>query len=243
MYRTASLLTFIALMPLLPSNTSAEDPSTTVDVSANNVSAKNAPVNTAIDFPGFVELSSQVQQLRQSRRVPIELFVEMARDPQTIILDTRSKRAFDQVHVAGAVHLNFSDFTAEKLQATIPSQTTRILIYCNNNFAQPKPTIVRQSRQVRSQDTDGDGKVDAVDLPGAVVQGLVNKSPRLALNIPTFINLHGYGYQNVYELADQLEIDDPRLTLEGTEITGDTREVVKRTPNPKFTETAQHLTP
>ena len=30
----------------------------------------------------------------------------------------------------------------------------------------------------------------------------------LALNIPTFVNLHGYGYENVYELADLVSIED-----------------------------------
>ncbi|WP_084419631.1 rhodanese-like domain-containing protein [Henriciella litoralis] len=33
---------------------------------------------------------------------------------------------------------------------------------------------------------------------------LLKRSP-LALNIPTFINLYGYGYRNVYELADVVE--------------------------------------
>ena len=41
----------------------------------------------------------------------------------------------------------------------------------------------------------------------------------LALNIPTYINLYGYGYKNVYELKDLVMIDDKRLELEGTEVT------------------------
>lgn len=217
MYRPFSILTLAAAMPFLISTTSAEERST----------ADKVPANNAIDFPGFVTLSSNLKERRQSRRVPIDVFTEMARDPKTIILDTRSKRAFDQVHIAGAIHLNFSDFTAEKLRATIPTQTTRILIYCNNNFVQPKPKIAKQVRQTRAEDIDGDGIADAVEpTETVVVQGITLKSARLALNIPTFINLHGYGYQNVYELADQLEIDDPRLTLEGTEITGDTPESI-----------------
>ena len=42
------------------------------------------------------------------------------------------------------------------------------------------------------------------------------KAPGLALNIPTFINLYGYGYQNVYELRDTLKESDPRVRFEGT---------------------------
>jgi phage shock protein E len=33
----------------------------------------------------------------------------------------------------------------------------------------------------------------------------------LALNIQTFINLYGYGYRNVYELADSVTMDDPAV--------------------------------
>ena len=31
----------------------------------------------------------------------------------------------------------------------------------------------------------------------------------MALNIPTFVNLHGYGYGNVWELADVIRTTDP----------------------------------
>jgi len=44
------------------------------------------------------------------------------------------------------------------------------------------------------------------------------KMPPLALNIPTFINLHGYGYENIYELGPLLPIDDSQLEFEGEEI-------------------------
>lgn len=44
------------------------------------------------------------------------------------------------------------------------------------------------------------------------------KSMPLALNIPTFINLYGYGYKNVYELSSLLQADDARLTFEGTDV-------------------------
>lgn len=38
-----------------------------------------------------------------------------------------------------------------------------------------------------------------------------SKLATLALNIPTFINLYGYGYQNIYELNDIVLTSDPRL--------------------------------
>lgn len=40
----------------------------------------------------------------------------------------------------------------------------------------------------------------------------------LALNIPTYINLYGYGYQNVYELSELVVVSDPRIQFEGTEV-------------------------
>jgi rhodanese-related sulfurtransferase len=40
---------------------------------------------------------------------------------------------------------------------------------------------------------------------------VVIKSAPLALNIPTFINLYGYGYRNIYELGDVVDFNDPRV--------------------------------
>lgn len=37
------------------------------------------------------------------------------------------------------------------------------------------------------------------------------KRTELALNIPTFINLYGYGYENIYELQDVLSVGDQRI--------------------------------
>ena len=102
----------------------------------------------------------------------------MAGEAGTIILDTRSREAFALGHIDGAINLPFSDFTDAKLAAVIPSHDTRILIYCNNNFAD---------------------NVDPVML----------KRVELALISPTFINLHGYGYENVYELGELTETSHP----------------------------------
>jgi hypothetical protein len=40
---------------------------------------------------------------------------------------------------------------------------------------------------------------------------VVLKAVQLALNIQTFINLYGYGYRNVYELADIVDFNDPAV--------------------------------
>ncbi|MFT5779627.1 MAG: hypothetical protein ACI837_002586 [Crocinitomicaceae bacterium] len=52
---------------------------------------------------------------------------------------------------------------------------------------------------------------------------IVNETPpiTLALNIPTYINLFGYGYRNVYELKDLVSVNDPRIAFEGTAVKED----------------------
>ena len=40
------------------------------------------------------------------------------------------------------------------------------------------------------------------------------KRAPMALNIPTFVNLHGYGYRNVWELADVIGTGDPGVDWE-----------------------------
>lgn len=141
--------------------------------------------NARIDAKGFETMTQAAFAHREKRLINLQTFLTMSKAPHTLILDTRSERAFQRKHIKGAVHLNFSDFTAEKLAKLIPDKNTRILIYCNNNFDD-----------------------DPQNFPA--------KSAPLALNIPTFINLYGYGYTNIYELKDLLSTTDPALVFEGT---------------------------
>ncbi|MEM9668990.1 MAG: rhodanese-like domain-containing protein [Pseudomonadota bacterium] len=134
-----------------------------------------------IRFPGFIAFSERTMAYRADRLINLDVFNQMASERSTIILDTRSVAAFNEGHLEGAVNLTFADFTEDKLAEVIPDRTTRILIYCNNNF------------------------VDDVEPVPA-------KSPQLALNIPTFVNLFGYGYMNVYELGELVSLDDERLS-------------------------------
>ena len=91
-----------------------------------------------IDYDGFQDLTKKLRNVRAQRRVPIEVFLKMANAKDTIILDTRSKAAFEDIHLAGAIHLNFSDFTAEKLTKVIPHKSTRIYAM-QAVFAGPRP--------------------------------------------------------------------------------------------------------
>jgi Rhodanese-like domain len=147
-----------------------------------------------VDFEGFLKLSEETYQYRKDRLVDLDLFLEMAKDSNTIILDTRSDKMYAMKHVKGAVHLNFADFNVFDLMRVIPSQDTRILIYCNNNIND-----------------------DELFFPSKMARPvtLSRKPISLALNIPTFINLYGYGYRNIYELSSLVSVMDGRVQFEG----------------------------
>ena len=97
---------------------------------------------TTIDFGGFKSLTQEVQTYRAKRLVTLAQFQAMARQPNTIILDARSAEAFRQGHIDGAINLAFPDFTAQSLAAALGDPNTRVLIYCNNNFANNTAPVV-----------------------------------------------------------------------------------------------------
>jgi hypothetical protein len=157
-----------------------------------------------VSFDDFKSLVADVEGHRQARLVDLDTFLQMSHEPNTIVFDSRSDFRYLRKHLTGAKHLSFTDFTADNLARLIPDPNTRILIYCNNNF-------------------DGD-PVDfatkvAVGVPGEPRESqiLANQKPiMLALNIPTYINLYGYGYRNVFELGELVHIGDRRIKFEGS---------------------------
>lgn len=90
--------------------------------------------NELIDRDKFLKDLVEAHNARaHNRRITEEKFLQMAKEPATIILDARSANRFAQMHIAGAKSLPFTEFTADTLKKIIPSKDTRILIYCNNN--------------------------------------------------------------------------------------------------------------
>jgi phage shock protein E len=99
--------------------------------------------NPLIDYDAFQKNVARVAELREQRRVTEAEFIRMAAEPGTVVLDARSAGKFAMLHVKGARNLSLPDITEEELAKLIPSKTTRILIYCNNNFLnapEPFPT-------------------------------------------------------------------------------------------------------
>jgi len=90
--------------------------------------------NRLIDYQKFEKDAQKVGELRAQRRVTEEQFLKLAAERGTIIYDARTKDKFEMLHIQGAKHLALTDVTAEELAKVFPSKSTRILIYCNNNF-------------------------------------------------------------------------------------------------------------
>lgn len=157
-----------------------------------------------VDYDDFKNLVNELEKQREKNLVSLEFFLKMAKEENTVILDSRSDFRFNRKHLKGAIHLDFTDFTQENLLKLIPDPNTRILIYCNNNFdGDPVDFASKMAKPKTNIET----------------QILSNRKPiMLALNIPTHINLYGYGYKNIYELDELVNVNDPRIQFEGTEV-------------------------
>lgn len=94
--------------------------------------------NRQIDYKGFLANAAEVQKARESHRLTEQEFLRMAGEPGTIVYDARSTDKYEMLHVKGAVHLSLTDVTADELARIFPDKSTRILIYCNNNFENEK---------------------------------------------------------------------------------------------------------
>lgn len=97
--------------------------------------------NPLIDYPTFLTNAAEVAQLRSQHRVTEDQFIEMSAQPGTIVFDARSDDKFQKLHVKGAKHLSFPEITEADLAKVIPDKSTRVLIYCNNNFLNAPETF------------------------------------------------------------------------------------------------------
>ncbi|MFH6951397.1 rhodanese-like domain-containing protein [Flavobacterium sp. FlaQc-51] len=157
-----------------------------------------------VDYDDFKNLVLEIEKERENHLLSLDAFLKMSHEKNTVVLDSRSDFRYNRKHLKGAIHLDFTDFTQENLYKLIPDPNTRILIYCNNNFdGDPIDFASKMSFPKNAPET----------------QILANRKPiMLALNIPTHINLYGYGYKNVYELDELVHINDARIKFEGTEV-------------------------
>ncbi len=123
MTRRAVALLLLALLLAVPAH------------AASRPAAVAEPLaNPAIDMDGYLHVAREAAAFRESRRVSEDEFLRLAGLPGTVVLDARSRQKYDELHVKGAVHLDFSDIAVTSLERLLPDKRTRILIYCNNNF-------------------------------------------------------------------------------------------------------------
>jgi Rhodanese-like domain len=176
---------------------------------ANSIFAQTPPFKPAlVDYDGFETLVKEVKTHRAKRLLNLDEFLAKSKESNTIILDARSKEMYDLKHVKGAIHLDFSDFTQARLDAIMmryAGTETNILIYCNNNFEdKKKPNLQDEAFQTKAY------------RPRLIDNLSSSKSTlTLALNICTYLNLYGYGFKNVYELSELVDVSDPRIQFAG----------------------------
>lgn len=179
----------------------------TLLVMAGGVSpqTRNYP-KAKVSFEDYKNLVAEVEEHRAKRLVDLDAFLAMSKEDGTIILDSRSDFRFERLHLKGARHLSFADFTQANLANVIPGFQTRILIYCNNNF--------------EGNQTDFPSKIGLPASDNWLNSQIASQAKpiMMALNIPTYINLYGYGYHDVYELDELVSVHDSRIVLEGTTV-------------------------
>lgn len=147
----------------------------------------SSAANPLIDYQGYLRIASQTQPLRAKRLLPLGRFKAKAAEAGTLLLDARSAQAFSEGHIAGAVNLPLPDFNAASLRAIIGANPNRPILIYCNN---------NFTNDVRP-------------VPTKVIQ--------VALNIQTFINLRAYGYENVWELGEAVDLRDARVGWVGTD--------------------------
>jgi rhodanese-related sulfurtransferase len=171
-----------------------------------------------VSFDDFKQLVAEVEPYRAERLIDLDTFLKMSKEEGTIILDSRSDFRFDRIHLKGAKHLAFTDFTQGALRQLIPSSKTRILIYCNNNFDGNQKDFASKVALPSGEPVSPWLPGTSPGTPVATQLSVQAKPLMMALNIPTYINLYGYGYRNVYELDELVKVNDPRITFEGTTV-------------------------
>jgi hypothetical protein len=175
-------------------------------ISTSVLAQDNSYPKAKVSFDDYKNLVAEVEPHRAERLIDLDTFLKMSNEPGVVILDSRSTFRYERIHLKGAKHLSFTDFTQNNLAEVIPSFETTILIYCNNNF--------------EGNQTDFASKVAMpVNPAGEIITAQFNSQEKplmMALNIPTYINLYGYGYHNVYELNELVNVNDPRISFEGS---------------------------
>ncbi len=101
--------------------------------------------NRLIDYPKYQKTVIESAEEREARRLSEDDFLKMMKEDGIVILDARTESRYKMRHIQGAVSLPFTEFTESTLASVIPSKTSKILIYCNNNFEGDQQSFASKS--------------------------------------------------------------------------------------------------
>ena len=138
-------------------------------------------LNPQMDYDGYAALIAEVRPYRLARLIGWDSFARAARQPNVLLLDARSERQFAEGHIRGAVNVPLTEFSVALLAEVIGPDRNRPILIYCNNN-------FRDDRRP-----------------------VYLKSGRLALNLSTFTHLYGYGYRNIRELNDVMDLSDRRI--------------------------------
>lgn len=200
------------------------------------------PYKSADDYPksmvsysDFEDLMREVKNIRADKLISFEQLKAFQVDTNTVLLDARSKDRFASRHLKGAINLPYTDFTQANLRKIIPDPNTRVLIYCNNNFIGDEVDFASKRMVLTSRDIKNlePRTINTFGIPKKEFKKLhrrhkkelkkmrrskkeAPKQTMLALNVPTYITLYGYGYRNIYELDELVDVRSAREDFAGT---------------------------
>jgi hypothetical protein len=118
--------------------------------------------NAGEQIPDFLSEADSVEYVnigrahKEPRIVEKYALLNLLKKHAAIVLDTRDKKDFEQLHVKGAVNLPFEQLSRSSLARLIPTKDTAIVIHDPNNMRR------KASDQVQEVDPSWNYQVSAV---------------------------------------------------------------------------------
>ncbi|PCJ02657.1 MAG: hypothetical protein COB14_01475 [Alphaproteobacteria bacterium] len=84
-----------------------------------------------LDYKAYYNFATTLDH--EKHVLSLDKFKEMSYEENIVILDLRTKQAYDAGHMKGALHVG-ADITQNILKKLIPSKETTVLTYCTNSL-------------------------------------------------------------------------------------------------------------
>ncbi|MFT5906606.1 MAG: phage shock protein E [Cryomorphaceae bacterium] len=117
--------------------------------------------------------------------------------------------------MSGAKNIPYTHFTRDTLEESILSKDTKILIYCRNDFYVPSLNTSWLEDIFPVTPSTATESTNEYELPTDYEPPELMKTARTELNIPTFITLLSYGYENIWELDDVVNPNESVIDFYG----------------------------